>query len=336
MADIRVTHEGGAGLPDGDPTLVSGAAVPVAARPVTDPDHLLPEHAGAGTPGMVAATDDPDTVRTEIEQTRARMSSTIDQLESALLRKKERIEERLDVAAPVRQRPLAYVGGVFAAGLVLGFLTGGGKDREEREYDDEEALGAAAASRGRSGRGGRQVAMLSTGAEYEGEWKSRAREWEDRARELMKTCTRQEAEIRQLRSSSRREQRFERHGGYYEHYDREVPEERGGGWRDAVTAGVSGMVSSLLRPLRGGSGSGEYVVELESTEAHDSPSYGYGPGGQASRGGYGPQYGRPGYAQGQGYGSYGGQGSEGRQGYEGEGQQEYGQGFGSDEGIQPV
>lgn len=329
MADIRVTHEGGAGLPDGDPTLISGAA-PVAARPVTDPDHLLPEHAGAGVPGMVAATDDPDTVRSEIEQTRARMSSTIDQLESALIRKKEKIEERLDVAAPVRQRPLAYVGGVFAAGLVLGLLTGG-KDREEREYDEEE-LGPAASR----GRGGRALAMASV--DYEGEWKSRAREWENRARELMKTCTRQEAEIRQLRSASRREQRFERHGGYYEHYDRaprEEHDEESGGWRDTVTAGISGMVTSLLRPLRGGGGSGEYVVELESTEAYDSPAYGYGPGGQASHGGYGPQYGRPGYEQGQGYGSYGGQGSEARQAYEG-GQQEYGQGFGSDEGIQPV
>ena len=313
MADIRVTHEGGAGLPDGDPTLISGAAVPVAARPVTDPDHLLPEHAGAGVPGMVAATDDPDTVRSEIEQTRARMSSTIDQLESALLRKKEQIEEKLDVAAPVRERPLVYAGGVFAAGLLLGLLTGG-KDRDEREYDEDELAAA------RSGRGGRALAMASV--DYEGEWKGRAREWENRARELMKTCTRQEAEIRQLRSPSRREQRFERHGGYYEHYDREVREEPGGGWRDAVTAGVSGMVSSLLRPLRGGSG--EYVVELESTEAHDSPDYGYGPGGQASRGGYGPQYGRPGYEQGQGYGSYGGTGTQGQPG------------FGDDEGIQPV
>ncbi|HEX2201796.1 MAG TPA: DUF3618 domain-containing protein [Longimicrobium sp.] len=319
MADIRVTHEGGAGLPiDGDPTLVSGAPTPLASRPLTDPDHLLPEHAGPGVPGTVAATDDPDTVRTEIEQTRARMSSTIDQLESALIRKKERIEERLDVAAPVRERPLLYVGGVFAAGLVLGLLTGG-KDRDEREVEERDlAYGSVG--------GGRSLAMASV--DYEGEWKSRAREWENRARELMKTCTRQEAEIRTLRS--RRARRTERHGGYYESYDREEP---GGGWRDAVTAGVSGMVSSLLRPLRGGGG--DYVVELESTEAYDSPAYGYGPGGAASRQAYGGGYGVEGTG-GEGEGYAGSQGYGSQQGYGGQGQQGYGQGYGDDEGIQPV
>jgi hypothetical protein len=63
------------------------------------------------------------------------MSETIDTIEEALLRKKGQIEEKLDVKAQVRERlapvtnrvnrqPLAIFGGVFGAGLVLGYLTG--------------------------------------------------------------------------------------------------------------------------------------------------------------------------------------------------------------------
>ncbi|HEX8358513.1 MAG TPA: DUF3618 domain-containing protein, partial [Longimicrobium sp.] len=99
--------------------------------------------ATGGTGGTTgAAGDDPDATRAEIEQTRARMSETIDEIEEQLLRKKQTLEEKLDVKAQVRERlapvrerlapiqeqvyrrPLAIFGGVFGAGLVLGYLTG--------------------------------------------------------------------------------------------------------------------------------------------------------------------------------------------------------------------
>src|SRR5688500_6146120 len=136
MAEINMTRDG-----DPDATLPGGVNGEAVARrtPETDPEHLLPEHAGAGVPGTVAASDDPDVVRDEIERTRARMSQTIDSIESALLRKKEQIEDKLDVTAPVRERvndqPWLYAGGVFAGGLLLGYLTGG-KDNDKREAEE--------------------------------------------------------------------------------------------------------------------------------------------------------------------------------------------------------
>ena len=79
--------------------------------------------------------DDPELARLQIEQTRARMSDTIEQIEETLLRKKENIEERLDVMAPVRRKarenPYPIIGGVFLAGLILGLLTGGDDDEDE-------------------------------------------------------------------------------------------------------------------------------------------------------------------------------------------------------------
>ena len=75
MADHRM---------DPDRTLPGTAGMN--ATPETDPEHLLPEHTHAAVPGTIAAAaGNPDAVRGEIERTRARMSHTIDQLESALL-----------------------------------------------------------------------------------------------------------------------------------------------------------------------------------------------------------------------------------------------------------
>jgi hypothetical protein len=161
--------------------------------PETDPEHLIPEHTHAAAPGTIGAqltSDDPDVVRSEIERTRQRMSGTIDEIESVLLRKKGEIQERLDVTAPVRERPWAFAGGVFGTGLLLGFLTGGGKGNgaeEDHEYVKvprallegvglEESGGAGLPARGGSG------------------------EWEARTRELMQVVARQEEEIRDLRA----------------------------------------------------------------------------------------------------------------------------------------
>jgi ElaB/YqjD/DUF883 family membrane-anchored ribosome-binding protein len=81
-----------------------------------------------------AEIDDPEAARAEIAHTRARMSGTIDEIEDALLRRKERMQNRLDPFTAVRERPLQAAGIVFGVGLVLGLLTGGDDDDEEREY----------------------------------------------------------------------------------------------------------------------------------------------------------------------------------------------------------
>ncbi|HEU0054325.1 MAG TPA: DUF3618 domain-containing protein [Longimicrobium sp.] len=264
MAEIRNDQDGDdrtllrgpapgpvSGLPEAAPPhavtadgLGSARDVPPAvhARPVTDPDHLLPEHAGRGVPGMVAATDDPEVVREEIERTRQRMSSTIDSIEEVLLRKKERIEERLDVTAPVRRavrdNPWPIVGGVFGAALTLGWLTGG----DEREARVRKIRRATAAAR-------KEREETRGAAVHDAEWRERSLQWERRARTLMKTCHRQEEEIEHLREA--------------------IGEARpeGGGWTSAVADSVSGFVSSLFG---GRGGEREYVVELEEPRARST------------------------------------------------------------------
>ncbi|HEU4562738.1 MAG TPA: DUF3618 domain-containing protein, partial [Longimicrobium sp.] len=175
--------------------------------PETDPEHLLADHTSAGEPGTIPAaamSDDPDAVREEIERTRARMSRTIDELDRALVRKKEQVQEKLDVAAPIRQAPWKYAAGVFGAGLALGLITGGGKDRRDDDDDRDhvkiprallESMGVEAA--GGRARGGSVESFESFDASYgapEGDW-------EERARELMSVVARQEEEIRTLRGT---------------------------------------------------------------------------------------------------------------------------------------
>lgn len=185
MADLNVTRGDDETIPDA--SLMAGGT---AARPVVDSDHLLPEHTHASSPGVIAQTDDPEIARMQIEQTRARMSETIDQIEGALLRKKENIEERLDVMAPVRRKarenPYPIIGGVFLAGLVLGLLTGGDDDGDE----------------------GPQPAVRRFAADFDRErahgyhWEERANTWERRARRLMDLANRQEAELLSMRGES--------------------------------------------------------------------------------------------------------------------------------------
>jgi ElaB/YqjD/DUF883 family membrane-anchored ribosome-binding protein len=79
--------------------------------------------------------DDPEAARAQIAHTRARMSGTIDEIEDVLLRRKEKIQHKLDPFSAVRKRPLQSAGIVFGAGLVLGLLTGGDDDDDDLDLD---------------------------------------------------------------------------------------------------------------------------------------------------------------------------------------------------------
>lgn len=114
---------------------------------------------------QIGPASSPDAVRAEIETTRARMSATIDEIEGVLLEKKAVWQERLDVAARIRENPTRAVAIVFGIGLALGFLTGG-RSKGEKRADRAE---------------------------------KRASVWEERARKLLEIAQEQEDEIETLR-----------------------------------------------------------------------------------------------------------------------------------------
>ena len=196
------------------PTVRGDETLPAAPAAAVPADLRLPDH--TVLTGSVPVVDDPELARLQIEQTRARMSETIDQIEGALIRKKERLEERLDVLAPARrlarERPWLALGGVVAGGLLLGYLTGGGDD------DDAE---------------GEQGVALAGGA-VDPQWEDRARTWERRARRLMRVANEQEGELLALRG------RLGEQGGW----EPRRPRRRRGlrrllGWKDALGEGLS-------------------------------------------------------------------------------------------------
>lgn len=220
MTDINVTRRDDETIPDarvaaGPPverTVQPGPPVvdyaePVAPAPLVHSEPEVPiEYGPPAAGGVVLDTDDPNVARREIEETRERMSETIDQIEGALLRKKddvlrmkddvirkkEDIEDRLDVLSPMRRKarenPYPIIGGVFLGGLILGLLTGGDDD------DDEED--------------GPQPAVRKFAADFDAErahgyhWEERANTWERRARRLMDLANRQEAELLEMRGES--------------------------------------------------------------------------------------------------------------------------------------
>ena len=109
---------------------------------------------------------DPEAARAQLEQTRARMSDTIDEIEATLLQKKEEIRNRLDVRARIKEKPLHAAGIVLGIGFLVGFLTGGDDDSSAVVVDDH-----------------------------------RTALWEARARRLLRIARDQEGEIERLESS---------------------------------------------------------------------------------------------------------------------------------------
>lgn len=120
-----------------------------------------------------ASPADADTVRAEIEEIRAPMSGSMDEVEESIRRRKERMEERLDVYKRVRDRPFSTLGAIFGAGLVLGLLTTGHRVKDV------------------SANGG--MDRVST---------ERAELWERRARRLARVARQQREELDRLREGS--------------------------------------------------------------------------------------------------------------------------------------
>lgn len=106
--------------------------------------------------------------RVEIEETRERMTRTIGAIEEALVRRRDRLHERLDVLAPVREHPWPGVATAFGVGLALALLTGGSRSRERAARASEQA------------------------------WRERAERWEARARRVAAVSARREARLRYL------------------------------------------------------------------------------------------------------------------------------------------
>ncbi len=228
MAEIRTEREEMPTTPRSD----VHAAENLTDRPA---DHLPSGHAlPGGTPSArttadpsAVVADDPEAVRSEIEQTRERMSSTIDEIESVLARKKEAIQDRLDVLAPIRERPLPATGIAFGVGLALGLLTGGGDDSDNAPRAQSPGPGLGALGMG-----------AGAGEDHEpfsGDSAERAAMWESRARRLLRVAREQEEQIRELK---------ERYGTLYA---REV-ELSGAGWEDNEAA--SGELMSSVGNLR--------------------------------------------------------------------------------------
>lgn len=108
------------------------------------------ERRGERPDGMTSRTHEPattDEARRAIEETRGRISATLDEIEDRIGEARENIREKMDVARPIRTRmrrnPLPGIGIAFGAGILLGLLTGGGKKGERHEMlgeDEREAL----------------------------------------------------------------------------------------------------------------------------------------------------------------------------------------------------
>ncbi|MDR0786970.1 MAG: hypothetical protein LBG44_03795 [Gemmatimonadota bacterium] len=132
-----------------------------------------------------------EAAREEIERTRARMSDTIEEIEAHLLRKKEEIRDRLDIASRIREDPIRAAAIAIGAGVLVGFLTGGG-GRAKRRFKQEKELR----------RREEESAEL----------------WERRARKLLAIGRKQQTRIEKLESTTeklsrrieRRENRIER------------------------------------------------------------------------------------------------------------------------------
>jgi ElaB/YqjD/DUF883 family membrane-anchored ribosome-binding protein len=194
--------------------------------------------------------DDPDAMRADIEQTRARMSETIDDIEDVLVHRKEEIQDRLDVMAPVRERPLPSAGIVFGAGLLLGLLTGGGDEHEhEEEHEARHHL-----RHGRHRHRGHAGRHADHAEQDRGYWQRRAETWESRARRLRDVAQEQEDRLRAVEEEWGEERARMLDRAPHRHRGRSM----GGrvqsamhGVRDSLSEGAAGFISHAIEQFSG-------------------------------------------------------------------------------------
>jgi ElaB/YqjD/DUF883 family membrane-anchored ribosome-binding protein len=169
-------------------------------------------------PAPVTA-EDPELARAEIEMTRSRMSETIDEIEDRLIEKRERLQDRMDVLAPVRENPLPSVGIALGAGLLFGLLTGGGDDYREDAHEH---------------------------------WEDRSDTWETRARRLLAIAREQEEEIEAL-SQGRAVPIHEEWDDDEEWDEAEYEEEESpfSGLRDTLEERITGFIGEAVRQMVG-------------------------------------------------------------------------------------
>jgi ElaB/YqjD/DUF883 family membrane-anchored ribosome-binding protein len=189
-------------------------------------------------------TNDPEAMRAEIEQTRARMSETIDEIEGALIRKKEEIQDRLDVLSPVKENPWSSLGIIFGTGVLLGFATGGDDDEddEEAEYDGGYSFSG--------GRSAGYATALGVGAATHLDAEERAEQWERRARRLLRIAREQE----ELLEDSPRRRAALRRDAEPDDVDDEYASDRLGDFREMIGDRIVDFVGSAIRGLARGQG----------------------------------------------------------------------------------
>ncbi|HEX6068963.1 MAG TPA: hypothetical protein VFZ18_04050 [Longimicrobiaceae bacterium] len=200
-------------------------------------------------------SDNPEVARAQIEATRARMSDTIDEIEGAILRKKEELRAKLDVLAPVRERPLQAVGAIFGIGLALGLLTGGGDDDEDEatqvvlavpvDDDDDEEFDEDDEEFDED--------EDEEDDEAEEAWAT-AELWEDRAHRLLRIAKAQESELEMHRERQERalhERERPRFLGRREEREEE-PDNVFERLREGAAEKLSGFISEITeRMMRG-------------------------------------------------------------------------------------
>jgi ElaB/YqjD/DUF883 family membrane-anchored ribosome-binding protein len=236
-------------------------------RPVpTDAERRVPSEAAVAE--HFPEVEDPDLARAQIEATRARMSETIDEIEGVLVRKKEEIQNRLDVLAPVRENPWPSMGIALGAGLVLGLLTGGGDDEDEEMEEDvhfRRQVGYASRSqldytRARTDSAGYGARTESASYRTRTDLEHRTEILEERTRRLLSIARDQEDEIRRLRGKKKKGAKSEpgrsasrelEHGfDEVTHYAEDTAS-RVGGVRGMVADAVVKLLNEAVRQLLG-------------------------------------------------------------------------------------
>lgn len=86
------------------------------------PDHRLPPAGGSAVAAVDGRPADPDALRRDIEDTRVRMSRTLDQIEGRLVHEKERLVARAtlrDLRRKIFSEPWRTMAMAFAAGYII-------------------------------------------------------------------------------------------------------------------------------------------------------------------------------------------------------------------------